>query len=187
MIQRKLKIVIDGNTYTVNTDEDELKVTRTAERVDERIRTIRKKAPGLTATMGAVLAALQIAHEQAHQKAEDHTGVLETLQETVRHQRVEIDGLRNHTGELKAQIAALREENARQEQQIQEASEGESPLEQLAFDGLDEADSVKRLEDLLEEANEKIFYLQRKMTDKEEELQAAKTELENFINEFENR
>ncbi|MEA3423818.1 MAG: hypothetical protein U9Q80_08515 [Bacillota bacterium] len=38
---------------------------------------------------------------------------------------------------------------------------------------------------LIGEANEKVFYLQRKLTDKEEELQNVKKEFEQFLEEFE--
>ncbi|MCD6435738.1 MAG: hypothetical protein J7L15_05065 [Clostridiales bacterium] len=53
-------------------------------------------------------------------------------------------------------------------------------------------DHVKKLEKeatinrvLIDEANEKVFYLQRKLTDKEEELQNTKMEFEQFLEEFE--
>ena len=46
-------------------------------------------------------------------------------------------------------------------------------------------EELKQSKIALEQYDEKIFYLQRKLTDKEEELQSVKRELEEFIEEFE--
>jgi len=206
VIQKKLRIVIDGNTYIVNTDEDEFKVTRTAELVDQRIRSIRKQTPQLSGIMVSVLAAMQIAHECEHQNTRESALEIEGLRETVLAQRVEIDALRNHREALEEELKALKSQRQAVEEELaavkleksvvseavsdfkQEAtSTGESFDGQLGFEDYGEKASLKEMAVLLEEANEKIFYLQRRMTDKEEALQAAKLELETFINEFENR
>jgi cell division protein ZapA len=279
MEKNRIKIIIDGQTYNVISDEDELHVMKVAETVDRQIQSIKKKAGHLTPTMIAVLGAMNITDEFIKYQKKDNESMaikekeseLEVLnqkiaklqgemlhqsdlntksdeqviflqrkltekQEVIGKMEIEVrddsnilaldgkiaelehalenqktlnrqlidshDDVENLNGRI-IDLESLVEEKSALNQQLKNQLEKAEILnqefqksqqiaqEQLALTPADDS-KVMELEVKLNQSqqqimefDEKIFYLQRKLTDKEEELQGAKRELEDFIIEFE--
>ena len=137
MEKNRISVMIDGNTYNVISDDDEMHVLTVAEMVDHQIRDIKKKANSLTPSMVSVLSAMNIADEFIKFK--------DIINDSKRVQT------RNNALELmEKQIKNLRNE-------------------------------LQNSQGLLEKSNEKVFFLQRKLTDKEEELQSLENKQQNFL------
>ncbi len=137
------------------------------------------------------------------------------LQSKLADQKEELLNLQNErqnlldNSELEDRLKSLEDENHLKQSVIDEANEKTQYLQDKLDDREQEVHNLKNkqqnffenneLENNLEllekennmnkilvgEANEKIFYLQRKLTDKEEELQNTKNEFEQFLEEFE--
>lgn len=252
MEKKRITIVIDGQTYNVISDEDELHVLRVAQAVDHQIQMIKEKAAHLSPTMTAVLGAMNLSDEliklregaaetaavkerdatiadlkvqleNLNREVEKHRERLEASDEQVlflqrkiteKQEQIEQLNQRPDPGEavgplekrirdlesqladeagLKRRIETLTAENKEKSDLIAslEAQLAEAPERQLSLverippetEALEEALEEARRQ--LEASDEKVFYLQRKLTDKEEELQGVKKELEDFIDEFE--
>ena len=290
MEKNRIKIIIDGNTYNVISDDDELHVLKVAEMVDHHIQDVKNKARHLSPTMIAVLSAMNISdklikardlsgEEQRKssmndiiekQKAQiksqtdalrqnedilsksdekiisykrdlkqkeekiqnlestllertDDLKAIEGLKSQINNLKQELDKKSVENSEMKIQLAEnqknamnnddllamqkqLQADHISFEKQLTEKDELIDELRaemtqnenQLSFESVDSSDDMidpshlmeieeelKQSKIALEQYDEKIFYLQRKLTDKEEELQSVKRELEEFIEEFE--
>lgn len=290
MEKNRIKIIIDGNTYNVISDDDELHVLKVAEMVDHHIQDVKSKASHLSPTMIAVLSAMNISDElikarnlsDEEQRKSSMNDIIQKQKSQIKSQTdalrqnediisksdekiilyqkdlsqkeekiqnlestllqrtnelKEIEILKSQINKLKLELDKKSEENSEMKIQLEENQSKAIPNDdlivlqnqlkadridfekqliekdelidelriemtqnenQLSFDSVDSSDDTIDLSQLmeieeelkqskiaLEQYDEKIFYLQRKLTDKEEELQSVKRELEEFIEEFE--
>jgi len=101
-MKSRINVVVDGEDYTILSEEDESYVLRVAAQVDADIRTIRDGAH-LSLTHAAVLAALNLADKT--QKAADSA---DHLRGQVREYLEETQKLKSELAEARREISRLR-------------------------------------------------------------------------------
>ncbi|MCD6435737.1 MAG: cell division protein ZapA [Clostridiales bacterium] len=137
MGKNRISVIIDGSTYNVISDDDEMHVLAIAEMLDRQIRDVKKNTNSLTSSMVLVLSAMNIADEFI--KFKDIINNSERVQ------------TRNNALELmEKQIKNLRNE-------------------------------LQNTQVTLGKSNEEVIFLQKKLTDKEEEFQSLKYEQQNLF------
>lgn len=192
MDKNRITVIIDGQEYKVITEDNEMHVLKISEMVDKKIREIKTNAKSLNSSMVSVLAAMNIADEyikfmDSYEKEKKNGVSIETrdkllvLEEKVKENDEVIGKLNKEILNLKQELAIKEHELQIKKIEIDEEKGKEVPDEMLEIINervIELENTLTEKNDLLSKFDEKNFYLQQKLTDKEEELQIKTIELE---------
>ncbi len=114
----------------------------------------------------------------SHEDAEGLNGRIVEMERSIKGKVVLNQQLKDQLEKAEISNRELQEAQQTSEEQLLSEPADDSKIMELEV-------KLNQSQQQIMEFDEKIFYLQRKLTDKEEELQSSKRELEEFIIEFE--
>lgn len=114
-MQKKIRLVIAGNEYYINTDEDESYIRSLAAKLDRDLSVMVNANPCLSTTMAAVLCALDYSDACSQR---DRT--IEQLRDEARHAVADSASATVEANEAIREIKRLNEENLRLRRQLEQ-------------------------------------------------------------------
>ncbi|MBN2259525.1 MAG: hypothetical protein JW702_03220 [Clostridiales bacterium] len=189
MERNRISVIIDGVTYNVISDEEEMHILKVTEMVDRQIRILKKKSNKYTPSMISVLAAMNIANDLIKFKLNDDSEkdrkLNQMMENKVKSLQDEIEAYKTTFNDLENKIFLIQRELMAKEEELKIKK-----AEQYSFFEADnlKKEQIEKMQKLLAQSDEnlnenekllqtlkdKIAILQIELDEKEEELKQIK-------------